>query len=307
MFATERLAEFDDPARVSGRYLDFFIGLAARAGAGLGGSDAAVWNARLAADLADLRAAMAWAVEVGRAVAVLDIAEPTRRFWYDLARYSELERWLLAAVDATAATDTDRARALVTASLVMFGSGHLARAHGLADRAASVARAVEAENTLALGLGRRASAGHLSGLSGSEQNAAADDETIALAERLEGDAITRAIVLTVAGVTACYGRSLGEGQELLEQAVAVCEDAGEIFHRPTLHGWLATWLLFSGELDRARQHAQQGVARARRIDRPGWEAVAVAGLAVADLLEGDIDVATEKIADAEELLRARGT
>ena len=140
LFARERLAELDDPARVRDRHLDFFIGLADRAQAGLGGPDAATWNARLAADLADLRAAMAWAVDSGRPVAVLDIAEPTRRFWFDRSRYSEMVRWLRAAVDSPAATYTDRARGLVTASLVIGGSGHAANAHGLADRAVSVAR-----------------------------------------------------------------------------------------------------------------------------------------------------------------------
>jgi predicted ATPase/sortase (surface protein transpeptidase) len=129
LFARERLAELDDPARVRDRHLDFFIGLADRAGTGLGGPDAAAWNARLAADLADLRAAMAWAVDSGRPVAVLDIAEPTRRFWFDRSRYAEMERWLRAAVDAPAATDTDRARGLVTASLVIGASGHAATAH----------------------------------------------------------------------------------------------------------------------------------------------------------------------------------
>jgi DNA-binding CsgD family transcriptional regulator len=65
------------------------------------------------------------------------------------------------------------------------------------------------------------------------------------------------------------------------------------------------YLLFSGELDRAREHAQQGIAWARRIDRPGWEAYALAVLAAANLLVGDIDAARNQIADAEALLHAR--
>jgi DNA-binding CsgD family transcriptional regulator len=303
LYTTERLAELDDPARVRDSHLDFFIGLAGRAGAGLDGPDAAAWNARLAADLVDLRAAMAWAVDSGRPVAVLDIAEPTRRFWYDRARHSELQRWLRATVDAPAATDTDRARGLVTASLMAFGGGRFAHAHGLADRAVAVARTVDADDTLALGLGLRGQAGLLSGLADSETSTADAEQAVALAQRLEDDAI-RALVLSFAGVTVCDGRSLGEGVELLEQTVAVCEDAGVSFHRPTADTFLGAYLLFSGELDRARERTQQGLAWARRIDRPGWEAVAVAQLAAADLLVGDIDAAAEQIADAEALLRA---
>jgi DNA-binding CsgD family transcriptional regulator len=304
LFARERLAELDDPARVRDRHLDFFIGLADRAGAGLGGPDAAAWNARLAADLADLRAAMAWAVDSGRPVAVLDIAEPTRRFWFDRSRYAEMERWLRAAVDSPASADTDRARGLVTASLVIGASGHAANAHALADRAVSVARTLEVEGALALGLALRAAEGLWSGLASSETIAADAEQAVALAEQLEDDD-TRAVVLAFAGVTVCDGRSLGEGVELLEQTVTVCEDAGVSFTRPTAHSQLGAYLLFSGELDRAREHTQQGIAWARRIDRPGWEAFASAVLAATDLFEGDIDAAREEIADAEALLRAR--
>lgn len=302
LFAQERLAELDDPARVRDCHLDFFIGLADRAQAGLDGPDAAAWNARLAADLADLRAAIAWAVDSYRPVAVLDIAEPTRRFWYDRARHSELERWLRAAVDAPTATDTDRARGLVTASLMALGGGRLSRAHGLADRAVPVARTVDADDTLALGLGLRGLAGFWSGLATSEVVAADAEQAVAPTERLEDDA-TRALVLTFAGLTAADGRALGQGRELLEQTVAICEDAGVDFHRPTADTFLGAYLLFSGELDRARERTQQGLAWAGRIDRPGWEAVAVAQLATADLLVGDIDAAAEQTADAEALLR----
>ena len=304
VFATERLAELDDPDRVRDRHLDLFIGLAKRAQAGLEGPDAAAWNARLAADLADLRAAMAWAVDSGRPVGALDIVEPTRRFWFDRSRYSEMVRWLRAAVDSPVATDIDRARGLVTASLVIGGSGHEASAYGFADRAVAVARALEVDGTLALGLALRASTGLWSGLATSEAIAADADQAVALAERLEDDA-TRILVLAFAGVTACDGRSLGEGVELLEQTVAVCEDAGVGFTRPTAHTQLGAYLLFSGEFGRAREHALQGLAWARRIDRPGWEAYALAVLAAADLFVGDVDTAVEQVADAEALLRAR--
>jgi DNA-binding CsgD family transcriptional regulator len=126
----------------------------------------------------------------------------------------------------------------------------------------------------------------------------------ALTGRLEDDD-TRAIVLAFAGVTTCDGRSLGEGVELLERTVAVCEDAGVSFTRPTAHSQMGTYLLFTGELDRARQQSRQGLDWARRIDRPGWEAFALAGFAAADLLVGDIDAAAQQLADAEALLSAR--
>ena len=304
LFARDRLSEIDDPAGARDRHLDFFIGLAERAQDGLDGPDAAAWNARLGADLVDLRAAMAWAVDSGRPAAVLAIAEPTRRFWFDRSRYSEMVRWLQVAVDSPVVSDADRVRGLVTASLVISGSGHQARAHGFADRAVALARAVEVDGVLALGLALRAATGLWSGLAGSEVIAADAEQAVALAEQLEDDAVST-LVLALAGVTACDGRSLRVGVELLERTVAGCEDAGVAFTRPTAQAQLGVYLLFSGEFDRACEHAQQGLAWARQIDRPGWEAFALAVLAAADLFRGDFDAAAEQVAEAEALLRAQ--
>jgi predicted ATPase/DNA-binding CsgD family transcriptional regulator len=306
LFAQERLAELDDPARARDRHLDHYITLSERAGAGLAGADAQAWTARLAADISDLRTAMAWAVDSGRPLAVLDITEPTLRFWLERGRYVEMQRWLHTAVDAPAASDADRARGLLTTTLVMTGGGQLASAYGVADRAVGAARTVAAQATLALSLGLRAATGVTSGLAGSEEITADADEAVALAARL-GDDATHSYVLTFTGGAAVgHGRSLGEGRRRLEQAVALCEDAAIGFHLPTAHALLGTWLPYCGEVDLAREHARRGVEWGRRIDRPGWQAVALSALAGADLLAGDVNAARGPLADAQALLRSRG-
>lgn len=305
MYAGERLAKLDDPARVRDRHLDFYVALAGRERAGLVGSDGEGWSARLTAELSDLRAAMAWAVESDRPLTVVDIAEPTQWFWVDRGRYLEIERWLRAAINAPAATDADRVRGLVTATWVMFGSGHLASAHGFADQAVPVARMVDEPDVVALSLAMRALTGLSSGLASSEDAKADANESVSLAAGIEDNA-TRSSVLIIAGTTACYGHSLEDGRRLLEQALGVCEDAGISFYLSSAYAFLGTWLLFCGDLDRCRRHARRGVEWSRRIDRPGVESVALGGLAIADLLTGDIDAAREQIADAEALLRARG-
>ena len=180
---------------------------------------------------------MAWAVDSGRPVAVLAIAEPTRRFWFDRSRYSEMVRWLRAAVDSPAVKDADRARGLVTASLVISGSGHQASAYGFADRAVALSRVLEVADLLALGLALRAATGLWSGLADSDVVVTDAEEAVALAERL-GDAAVSTLVLAFAGVTACDGRSLKEGVELFKRTVEVCQDAGVAFTRPTAQAQL---------------------------------------------------------------------
>jgi predicted ATPase/DNA-binding CsgD family transcriptional regulator len=302
-FAWGRLADFEDPARVRDRHLEFFTGLAQQAAAGLVGAAVEVWMARLAANVADLHAAMQWAVDSDRPLAVLEIAEPTQRFWLDRGRYSELERRLRAAVEAPGATDADRAQALTTAML-LWASAHAPQAHAFAQQAVPVARAGGEEASLALSLAVRGFSGLTWGLASSEAIAADTEEAEALAAGLD-DAADQAYALVWAGVTACYGLSVEKGQRLFEQMVAICEEAEVSFHLPAAHATLGLWLPFRGEVEKGHEHACEAIRWSRHVDRAGWEAVAFAALAVADLMVGEVGVAREQLADAEALLHAR--
>ena len=302
-FALDRMPELEDPSRARDRHLAHFVGLAQRAGAGLLGREAEAWTARLAEDVTDLHAAMQWAVDSGRPLAVLDIAQPTQRFWLDRGRYPELERRLRAAVESPGATDGDRAKALTTATLLV-ASGHAPQAHAFADQAVALARTTGDDVSLSLSLAVRAYAGLTCGLASEEQVASDVDEAVELTERID-DAADQAYVLVFVGIATCYGRSLDTGVRLVQRLATICEDASVRFHLPAAHATLGLWLPFVGELDRGREHARSGVEWGRRIDRAGWEAVSMAGLALADLLSGWIDPARERLAEAESLLRAR--
>ena len=304
VYARQRLSELDDPDRVRDRHLEFHVGLAGRAHTGLAGGQPEPWMARLAADLDDLRAAMDWAAESGDLRGLVDITEPIVRFWFERGLSGEVHRRLHDAVEGPGARDDERVRGLITAALLALGGGEPASAYRLASQAVDAARAADVGGALALGLSVRAQAGAVSALSTSEQVDADVEEAVQHAEQC-GDAATHAYVLAIAGWTLLRTRTIDAGCRLLEEAIEVCE-AGEVaFHLPAAHACLGLWPVWSGRLDRTRRHARRGWELARQVGRPGWEAIGLAGLGAAAVLQGDHGQAQDWLSKAQAVLRAR--
>jgi predicted ATPase/DNA-binding CsgD family transcriptional regulator len=305
VYARQRLTELDDPNRVRDRHLAFYVGLVSTAEAGLTGAHPEPWTARLAADLDDLRAAMAWAVVSRDPRGLVDIAEPIMRFWFDHGLSAEMQRRLSAAVDAPAAGEHDRVRGLGTAALLALGNGEPARAHASANQAINAARAADANAPLALGLSIRALSGALSGLADSERVLADVEEAVEHAGQC-GEAATHAHVLILAGVALVRTHTIDAGCHLLERAIEVCEASEVTFHLLSAHVCLGVWPVLTGSLDQTRQHARRGLELSRQVGRPGWEALGLTGLGAADVLQERYDAAKGRLSEAQGQLRQRG-
>jgi len=305
VYARQRLSELDDPHRVRGRHLEFHVGLAGRAHTGLSSGQPEPWMARLTADLDDLRAAMDWAVHARDLRALAGITEPVVRFWFDHGLSGEVHRRLHDAVEGPGVGDDERARGLTTAALLALAGGHSANAFRSASQAVDAARGAGVGAALALGLSVRAQAGAVSGLLPSEQVDADVAEAVERAEQ-SGDAATHAYVLPLAGWTLLRSRTLDAGCRHLERAIEVCEASEVAFHLPAAHAVLGLWPVFSGRLDRTRHHARRGWELARQVGRPGWEAVGLAGLGAADVLQGDHVQAQDWLSRAQAVLRRPG-
>lgn len=304
VYARQRLSELDEPDRVRGRHLDFQVGLARQAHAGLTSAQPEPWMARLTADLDDLQAAMDWAAESGNVAALVDLTEPIDRFWFDRGS-GDVYRRLHHAARRPGVGDDERVRGLVTASLLALTGGELANAHRSSSLAVDAARAAEVGGALALGLAVRAQAGAVTGLSTREQVDADVAEAIERAEQ-SCDAVTLARVLAMAGWTWLRSSTIDAGCRLLEQAIEVCEAAEFPFHLPAAHAILGLWPVWSGQLDRTRRHARRGCEFADQVGRPGWRAVGLAGLGAADILQGDHDRARDRLSEAEAVLQGPG-
>ncbi len=286
MYGRRRLAELDDPDRVRDRHLAVQRSLAARAGVGLDGPDAEAWVGRLTADLDDLRLAMERAAVLGDLEAMVDLTEPVGRFWFDQGLSAEVRRRLHAAIDdAVDAPASQRFRGLLTSSLLAFGAGEAADAHATVVRAVAAAPA-SAGGALLVGRSVRALTGCMSGHAATD-DVLADVAQVAEAAEAGVDPSSRAFALVLGGSTRLRVDTLASSGLLLREAISVCEEAEIPFHLPAAHAALGLWPVLSGDLARSRRHARQGVVLARQVGRPGWESVALTGLAAAAVLEGD--------------------
>ena len=234
----------------------------------------------------------------------MDLTEPIVRFWFERGLSAEMHRRLHDAADTSGTPDDDRVRGWTTAALLALGGSEPTRAYRSASQAVKVARATDAGGALALDLCVRAQAGAVSGLSTSEQVDAGVDEAVEHAEQC-GDAATHAYVLGLSGWTLLRSRTIDAGCRLLEEAVEVCETAQVAFHLPAAHGLLGLWPVWSGRLDRTRHHARRAVELGRQVGRPVWEAIGLAGLGSAEVLQGDHDRAQDRLSEAHAVLRAR--
>jgi predicted ATPase/DNA-binding XRE family transcriptional regulator len=140
-YAWEGLSEHGGLAAARRRHAEHFVALAEAAEPALRGSAAAVWQARLAEEQANLATALAWAEETGEAALGLRLAAALGRFWHDRG-FTETERRRVAALLALAGPAADagdsgktavvgaalRARALITAGLLALRHGDVARA-----------------------------------------------------------------------------------------------------------------------------------------------------------------------------------
>lgn len=308
VYARQRLSELDDPAQMRDRHLAFHVGLVGRAQAGLNGGETEQWVARLTADLDDLRAAMDSAVEVRDLRALVDLTEPVVRFWFERGLSGEVHRRLHDAADAPGAPDHERVRALMTAAALALAGNEPASAYRSASQAVEAARAADAGDALAVGLGQRAYSGVRSGLSTSEQADADVQQALQYAEQCE-DASTHAYVLAFAGGARFCGRSIDAGCRLFEQAVEVCEANDLAFQLPAAHASLGAGLgpgpEWSGRLDRSRRHARRAVELSRQVGRPGWEVIGLTGLGAAAVLQGDHGRAEEWLSRAQAVLQSR--
>ena len=244
------------------------------------------------------------AAETGDLRGLVGLTEPIVRFWFDLGLSGEVHPRLHDAAVAPGAPDDERVRGLTTAALLAI-RGNPGNAHRSASEAVDAARAAGAGGALALGLSVRAQAGAVSGRSTSEQVDADVEEAVEHAAQC-GDAATHAYVLAIAGWTLLRSRTIDAGCRLLEQAIEVCGAAGVAFHLPAAHGVLGLWPVFSGRLDRTRRHARRAWELARLVGRPGWEAVGLAGLGAADVLQGNHEQAQDWLSRTQEVLARPG-
>ena len=303
-YARDRLAECDDPDRVRDRHLDYYIELARRAETGLAGSTPEAWLDRLAADLDDLRTAMAHALAAGRPLAVLEIAQPTLPFWMARGLYVEVRRLLAEAVASPVISDPERARGLVSASVLAAMGGDFPAGHDFASQAAALAGELGDDPTLAQALVLQSWCGFYGAAVGGDGLRSGLEEALTLTERL-GDAEAHARALTYAGAVIQRLETIPAGRARLELAIAAMEAGGSTHLLVTAYAFLSGMTVFAGELDRAHQEADLVLRLAREHGQEAFAAVALTVLGLIAVVRDEEEQAWARLAEAARIARGR--
>lgn len=119
-YALERLDERGESARVRHRHLDYVSRLARRASALLSGPEQREWAARLDAERANMRAAVATGMEIGAIGAVLALAWDTFVYYYIRDAAHEPREWIVRLAQHRDDLD-DRQRAMLDIGLAVGG------------------------------------------------------------------------------------------------------------------------------------------------------------------------------------------
>jgi predicted ATPase/DNA-binding CsgD family transcriptional regulator len=301
-FAWEQVLE-PDRVGLRDRHLAYFVALAERSEAQLRGPDQAAWIRRLAAEQADIRAALAWAQEAHRHESMLRLAAALkRRFWYDAGGLGEGLRWLEASLavasDAPAAL---RVKAQLRAAWIVWEMGDGDRSQELFE--ASLAAADDDDHLSRLealiGLGYRAL-----GTGGPELDAAAERIAEAIEHARHGGAPGALVEpLTAQGHLAVARGDPAQARTRFEEALEMARAAGDVWGAASALLQCGALALAAGE----HSHAEALLAESVRLSIESGDrdvfAHATAALAQALTAQGELEAARSRLREGGSAVR----
>jgi predicted ATPase/DNA-binding CsgD family transcriptional regulator len=302
-FARDQLLE-PDRVGLRDRHLAYFVALAERSEPQLRGPDQAAWIRRLAAEQADIRAALAWAQEAHHDESGLRLAAALRRrFWHDAGGLGEGLRWLEAsltvAADAPAAL---RVKAQQRAAWIVWEMGDSDRSQELFEASLAAADHDDHRSRLEalIGLSHRAL-----GTGGPELDAAAERIAEAI-EQARHDGTPGALVepLLVAGQLAKARGDPAQARADFQEALDLARAAGDVWGAASALTQAGALALAAGE----HAHAEVLLAESVRLsiesgDRGATFAHATAALAQALTVQGKLEAARSRLRAGGDTIR----
>jgi predicted ATPase/DNA-binding CsgD family transcriptional regulator len=306
-FAWEEVPDADH-ASLRDRHLAYFVERAERAEPLMRGAEQATWVRRLAAEQADIRAALTWAENTHQDESLLRLASALkRRFWYEAGGLAEGLRWLEAgleaAEDAPAALrakalqraawitwemdDGDRAEELFEASLAVSDpDDHLSRFEALiglsyrsigtegadlqvaADRMNEAIEHAREDGTPGALVEPLMAQGHLERARGDLQGAMAYFEEALEMARASGDVWAAASALSFCGSLALTLDDPARARPLLEESTRMSVESGDREVFVHATAMLAEALTGLGAADEGRAQLMSGRDTALETTNP---------------------------------------
>jgi predicted ATPase/transcriptional regulator with XRE-family HTH domain len=299
-YALERLIADGELETLRARHAAFYRRLSGEAEPHFRRAGQAQWLARIACDIDNIRAALAWSVEHDAATAV-QIAGALWWFWYYSGRYGEGLRWSVAAFERSAALGAmrSRAQAAVGAAMLALYGADLPRCQQLCEAGRTLAQAVgdQQQQTLAHNI-----LGTLARTRGDHATARRlYEESLALA-RTAGDPWLTALALGNLGIMTFHQDDPRAAAGALDESLSLFRTVGDTWYIATLLHIQGRVARLNGDVPQAAAHLRESLALFRTLGNHWGVALSVGGLATVARAQGDAEEAAELLG-AEEALR----
>jgi predicted ATPase/DNA-binding CsgD family transcriptional regulator len=305
--ALERLDADPHADDVRERHAAHFLAVAAGAAAGPAAGDQAGWLDRLDAEREDLRAALHWFLEAGRAEPALRMAAGPKWFWF-MRGHTQEGRELLGAglrlPDAAAESHT-HALALDACAWLAQTAGDFAEGEELAGRAVEILRDHDDRHALALALNTLGFALARSPSPSRDREAVADifARSLALFDEAD-DRYGMAFASSMIGFLRMAARDPDGARPPIERSLGLSREIGDAqgaVRALLMLGWLD---LDAGRVDRARSAFGEALELSAALGHPYVIAYSTEGVAA---LAGDLGDARAalRLAAAAASLRRR--
>jgi non-specific serine/threonine protein kinase len=284
---------------------DYYLALAEAAVPQLMAADQAAWLDRLDAELANLRAAIAFSLTQADPEPGLRLAASLREFWQARGHAAEGAGVLRAFLDAPGAQAATllRARALTAAARLLETTDGYAIAGDYCEEALAIARAAGDENLAAEALYERAWVLLRQGLPSAALPLI--EPSLGLARRL-GEAHLTGRLLTARAYATYIDGSPADAVGDFAEALRLFRQAGDRLQAGVTLGNLGYIELAAGDLDAARRHLAEALDIARAFNDRDGIVYGTLNLGLAEYLDGSPGVAGALFAESLDLAMRMG-
>jgi predicted ATPase len=286
-YAAERFAAIADQQAVRERHYRYSLALARRHG-----TERALWGtarnehlARLDAEIDNLHAALAWAIDDGSAEQALAIASAIATYWRMRSRAADAVNWIDQALSKPGADAHPalRVHLLTHKAMALWDAGRAVEQPRAWAEAEAIARALGDPVVLSRTLQPRV-------------NGESMANRLDVAEALANEALDWATVASDdwAIAMAAFGKAMAastiaELRERVERAASLLEEVGNMFFLADLLASSAYAAMGAGSDRDAKALIERALPIARGLDDPGLWMMVHGNFGLAALLTGDID------------------
>jgi predicted ATPase/DNA-binding CsgD family transcriptional regulator len=303
-YALERLAQAGEVDAVRGRHRDVFLGVAEHVAADIFGAGQPRVLAALDLEAANLSAAFEHSIATSGELA-LRLSVAIAPWWRHRARYQEAEDAYTRALGTPAGREPSllRTLALSARAWVVSNSGAHERAVAYGEQALAEADAIGEQAAVIAALLALGNAQLFSDPRGAHKTLVRARQ-LALAARDEW-AVTRSETLITLAASYCQDTDLH--REYAEGLPARLERIGDVETRAAYWVFASYVEFVVGDLARARQARERGLAAAREIDEPNLQFAALMETAWEDIAMGRAELAQANLRAIEVRALERGT